>query len=310
LFCLRSDTGWEIRKNSEYRIHASTPRDSAHTQAHFLLQVNAEGHAAEGFRFALDGASLDADFWAKDVLDIPQLKRFRFKYEVRPEDIDLRTNAFTSKWEDLDDLLAHETVSAFEADSNEEENATVRKILESAKSTDKDLGASLRWSLQSNDKKGLKLVLQSLPRPANRLKKDPRLAADSCSTIHLQTFPVNTLMCADFPCLGPQPVLFARDPEAVQSILKKSPEAVHTGRIIFHLKNTKYVIQTVLKSECITILIFGFYLYRTTDSKYKRRNFASFLKSLLEKGVSIIPIFSDETNKQYNTCLYKIFLLF
>jgi len=217
------------------------------------LQVNAEGHAAEGFRFALDGASPDADFWAKDVLDIPQLKRYRFKFEVRAEDIDLRANAFTSKWEDLDDLLAHGTVIAFEANSNEEENATVRKILEEAKTADKDVGASLRWCLQSNEKKGLKLVLQSLPRPANRLKKDPRLAADACATIHLQTFPLTTDMCTDFPCLGPQPILFARDPEAVQAILKKSPEAVHIGKrfkITFYKKcNTLNFIKTKSTQE-------------------------------------------------------------
>ncbi len=124
---------------------------------------------------------------------------------------------------------AHGTVIAFEANSNEEENAAVRKILETAKTTDKDIGASLRWCLQANENKGLKLVLQSLPRPANRLKKDPRLAGDSSSTIHLQTFALTTTMCSDYPCIGPQPVLFARDPEAVQAILAKTPEAVHTG---------------------------------------------------------------------------------
>ena len=182
---------------------------------------------------ALDGAPVDADFWARDILDLPQLRRFRFRFEVAAEEVDLRANAFTSRWEDLDDLLAHGSISAFEADSSEEKNNIVRSILEAGRNIDRDTGASLRWCIQPDGRDKLKLVLQCLPSPASRLKKDSKLSADDISCINLQCFKLKTTFCQDPATRGPKPVLFARDPEAVKTLLTKEPENLHEGNVSY-----------------------------------------------------------------------------
>ena len=225
----RSGESWEVRSHTEYRVYAATPKHDDHTDANLLLQVNACGEAVEGFRVALDGAMIDADFWARDILEVTHLKRFRFRYEIRPEDIDLRPNTFSSKWEDVDDLLAQGTIYAFEGDKKEEKNNIAREMLDAAKHLDTNNGASLRWCVQAEGNRSLKLVLQCLPRPASHLKKDSRLAADMAACINLQTFVLQTNISDEEPCCGPKPVLFARDPEAVAGILEEHPEKIHAG---------------------------------------------------------------------------------
>ena len=212
-------------------MYTATPKQDDHTDANLLLQVNACGQAVEGFRVALDGAIIDADFWARDILEVAHLKRFRFRYEIRPEDIDLRPNTFSSRWEDVDDLLAQGTINAYEGEHRDEKNSIARKMLDAARHLDTNNGASLRWCVQAEGNRGLKLVLQCLPRPASQLKKDSRLAADTATCINLQSFELQSVCSDDQPCCGPKPVLFARDPEAVAAILQEHPEKIHTGNL-------------------------------------------------------------------------------
>jgi hypothetical protein len=226
----RSSMSWEVRSHTEYRVYTATPRQDDHTDANLLLQVNASGQAVEGFRIALDGATVDADFWARDILEVHHLRKFRLRYEIRPEDIDLRPNTFSSKWEDIDDLLAQGSINAYEGDSREEKNAIARKMLDAAKHLDPDNGASLRWCVQAEGNRGLKLVLQCLPRPASQLKKNTSLMADTAGCINLETFQLQTTMSEDEPCCGPKPVLFTKNPEAVVSLLESNPEKLHGGK--------------------------------------------------------------------------------
>ena len=228
-----------MRSHTEYRVYAASPRQAEHTDAHLLLQTNASGQAIEGFRVALDGAAVDADFWARDILEVQHLKKFRLRYEIRPEDIDLRPNTLSSRWEDIDDLLAQGTVSAFEGEGREDKNAIARKMLDAARHLDNDTGASLRWIVQAEGNRGLKLVLQCLPRPASRLKKDSRLNGDDISCINLQTFDLQTVMSEEEPCCGPKPVLFTKDPETVSSTLEQNPEKFHAGNESKFFSNNK-----------------------------------------------------------------------
>ena len=222
---------WEIRRNDQYRVFCSGEENLAELNVHLLLQVNAEGKAVEGFRFAMEGPAVENDIWAQDIFEDPTLGRIRFRYEVRSGAINFRANSFTSKWEDVEELLAHGHLVAFQENTTEDKTAEVRKILEAGRAVDKNFGAGIRWCLQSAGQNELKLVLQSLPRPASQLRRNAHLAGDECPTVHLDTWPVKTTFDAARG-LGPKPVLFARDPATVEGTLQAHPENLKTGKIL------------------------------------------------------------------------------
>ena len=120
--------------------------------------------------------------------------------------------------------------STLQGEGREDKNAIARKMLDAARHLDSDTGASLRWIVQAEGNRGLKLVLQCLPKPASRLKKDSRLNGDDISCINLQTFDLQTVMSEEEPCCGPKPVLFTKDPETVSSTLEQNPEKFHAGK--------------------------------------------------------------------------------
>jgi hypothetical protein len=63
------------------------------------------------------------------------------------------------------------------------------------------------------------------------LRSDPRLSADDSRTIHLESFEAETEEKPDAPGRGPVPVLFARDPTAVEDKLTKHPDRLYAGSI-------------------------------------------------------------------------------
>jgi len=220
---------WKTRRYTEYRIFRSGEETDHTPLVNFLLQTNATGHADEGFRFSVEGPTLEADIWAKDILEVTSLRHIRFRLDTRAADLEFRANSFSSKWEDVEDLLAHVQLIAFQEDSQTDKSPDVRKALETGRNIDGDLGASLRWSLQTNGPEELKIVLQCLPRPASKLRRDSRLAADECPAIHLASWKVKTTFENSGPCLGPRPIIFARAPEEVDAVLQDHPTNLQTG---------------------------------------------------------------------------------
>ena len=226
IFLLSRSCPWDVRRFLEYRSFTSSGAEDD-IQIHLLLHVNATGKTVEAFRWAVNGPSMDFDCSGKDIFKLELLHNFTFRYSMDLENIDIRPNSHTSKWEDLAELLARGTVSALL--HNEDKTAEVRRMLEDVKAANNDFGASFRWAIHAKDKDSMKLVLQCLPLPATKLKRDSRLCTNECPTINIEAVTAASDFTSKGPCRGPTPTLFSRDVEAAKKNLSAHPEALYTG---------------------------------------------------------------------------------
>jgi len=221
---------WEVHKFADYRTFQSSG-SSDQTAIHLLLHVNATGQAVEGFRCTVEGPVITTDFRGTDIFTLELLLDYQFKYDIDAHNVDIKTNCFTSKWQDFEDLLARGFISAYLPGQNDDKASDVRRIFDNVRAGDKEFGASLRWAVQAKDKDSLQLVLQCLPKTANALKRDSRLSTDDCPAINLESTTARTTFSSGNSCKGPKPVLFARDPDQVQKILHGHPEVLYSGKI-------------------------------------------------------------------------------
>jgi hypothetical protein len=153
---------------------------------------------------------------------------------VRPEDVDLRQNCLSSKWKDLEDMVAKGTVLTSLGESLEDAGPEFRACLEGLREDDPEAGAAVRWALQARRAGGLRLVLQGLPATALSLKRNADLSAEEGPAICLDS--VRVLFQAEPAHLagGPSPVLFARDPEAATASLSAHPNNIREGRVAIY----------------------------------------------------------------------------
>lgn len=226
-YLLSRSCPWDVRRFLEYRSFTDSGAEDD-IQIHLLLHVNATGKTVEAFRWAVNGPSMDFDCSGKDIFKLELFHNFTFRYSMDLENIDIRPNSHSSKWEDLSELLARGTVSALV--HNEDKTSDVRKMLEDMRATDSDFGASFRWAIHAKDKDSMKLVLQCLPQSAAKLKRDSRLCSDDCPTINIEAVTTATNFTSKGPCRGPTPILFSRDAEATKKNLNTHPEALYTGK--------------------------------------------------------------------------------
>jgi hypothetical protein len=224
--CLSSCRGipWEVLKSADYRIYQTPHPPRPIPRVTLLLQVDASGHAGEGFRFAVEGGPFDADIWSRDLLDPPALSRYKLRYELKGQDINLRPTSLASKWEDLHVLLGRGVIIAQRLASDEDVTLAFREALAAEKTADPAFGVALRWTIQGTNRGELRLVLQGLPSGARRLRSEPLLSADEAAAIHLEEVEVVANIKEEGACRGPIPVLFARDPEASEAALALHPE--------------------------------------------------------------------------------------
>jgi len=96
---------WEVHKFADYRTFQSSG-SSDQTAIHLLLHVNATGQAVEGFRCTVEGPVITTDFRGTDIFTLELLLDYQFKYDIDAHNVDIKTNCFTSKWQDFEDLLA------------------------------------------------------------------------------------------------------------------------------------------------------------------------------------------------------------
>jgi hypothetical protein len=143
--------------------------------------------------------------------------------------VDIKLNAFSTKWEDWGELLARGSLVAYEGNSTEDRSQEVREFLTKKNSEDPSFGASLRWIIQARSRTGLDLVLQGLPRPAGHLRRG--LTTDHCGAVELARIPLETNMRGEAPCCGPEPILFAKDPTATSAALASDPQILHIGKV-------------------------------------------------------------------------------
>ena len=135
-----------MRRHDEYRIYQSGDEVPDDLTAQFLMQVSPDGKTIQGFRFTLEGPPLQDDIWAQDLFDDATMTPIRFRYKVRADAVAFKANCFTSKWEDVEDLLAHGHLIAYKQNTQEDKTEEVRKFIDAARAVDKGFGAGIRWS--------------------------------------------------------------------------------------------------------------------------------------------------------------------
>ncbi len=196
------------------------------------MQIDPTGHASGGFRVPIWGGHVSTDIWGQDVFEDPALKKYRFRYEVDPYTIDIKSNVFSSRWENWEELLARENLIAFAGSSSTDVTKEARAILQAKMKEDSSYGAAMRWSVQARPGDETWLVLQALPKSASFLRRDGRYTEDDCAAIELGTFRLTTPINNDQPCRGPIPTLFSRDVAKAKEALGERPETLQPGKWI------------------------------------------------------------------------------
>ena len=217
------------------------PEDGS-LQGRLLLSVDASGRLEDHFRIVFGGGqNPSVNFSGTKISDHPALTSFRFKLEVNPENIDLKKNAFTSKWEDLETMVASDKLLV---SSSEETDAgpTFREMWDAAKKSANPPAAAIRWSAQANVAYGFKLSLQALPGTARALRKDARLAKDTTRAVELAAWTATSPMAREGGGVGPLPIIFSPDAAATKANISMHPERLTSGKklkLIVHTLNPK-----------------------------------------------------------------------
>jgi hypothetical protein len=133
--------------------------------------------------------------------------------QVRPEEIELKQNGLSTKWEDIEDQVAKGILLTTKGSSLEDGGLDFRQDFADAKAMNEQLGAAIRWTLQGRRGGGLRLVLQVLPTSA--------LSLDSTRVLYQQE--------PRHLGSGPTPTLFARDPAAAMENLSTHPDNIREG---------------------------------------------------------------------------------
>jgi len=228
-----------VQPHTEYRQLPENTDTDGPVRTTLYVQVDPAGHAGEGFRFPLHGGNISVDIWGQDIFEDTSMHRFRFRYELQAHDIDIRSNAFNSKWENWEELLARGTLTAFSGKNTTDVTSDVRKFFLQKLESRPEFGAALRWSIQARGGEGLWAILQSLPRPAGFLRKDARFTTDYCGAIDVAAIKLTVAFNPDNPCRGPIPTLFSRDVNKTVEELTDNPELLCPGKISKKLRLNK-----------------------------------------------------------------------
>ena len=173
---------YELAPNATFATYNGATRHGAEHEGlggHLLIRVSDHGRLEDHFRVVLSGSEdLSATFTANTLTQNPSLDGYTFSMEVAPENIELRNNSFTSKWQDLESLVAGNKILVSHA-GKQDATADFRADWDAARTSDIPVTAALRWTVQAHAVYGFKLSLQALPSTARSLRKDARLCADT-----------------------------------------------------------------------------------------------------------------------------------
>lgn len=224
---------WEVRPLNEfdaYDVGEGSSNGRHELRSAILAHVSKTGHLDEHFRPVVRGADpIVADFNGSAVTSLAAFTAYRFHMEQHPADVKVKINTFSTKWEDLDALVAADRMRVQLA-NNTEAKEHFRLAVEAAKAADAPLSVAVRWSIQASGAYGLKLVLQAMPASARELRRDARRTADDAAAIALATWSAPADMMTKLVS-GPKPVLFARDPPQALAALAEHPANAKPGEI-------------------------------------------------------------------------------
>jgi hypothetical protein len=136
-----------VKARTLFKAYTSGEEPGNSIKLCLLVQVDDEGRAESHFRFALEGEKQEFDFWSEDIFTSDKLAGFGMKLHLRPEDIAIRQNSTTSKWENLEDLVARGDIIVTLNNSQDDHGARFREAYEAALEEDHELGAAVRWAV-------------------------------------------------------------------------------------------------------------------------------------------------------------------
>jgi len=211
-----------------FRIFQDEEEESEILTARLLVQTTVDGEAEENFRFKTHGGNLECDIWVRDLTPLEALRPFRLRYEERGGAIDLRTDTTASAYEDVANLTANGSIVAYRGAGTEDRTSEFRRLLDEAREANPEAGMSIRWAVRASGPNKTKLVLEGLPAPAKKLKRDSRLSADTTPGVLLKSWPLGGPM-ASSGLGGPIPVLFSAKPDETKTRLDQDPSALKSG---------------------------------------------------------------------------------
>lgn len=222
-------SSWEVRGEEAFEGFPGNSGRDGELAGHLLLMLSDSGRVEDHFRVALTGKrELVHTFMLSELGNFPGLDRFELTYQKAPSDLLFKANSFTTKWENVEDLVATEKLGA-STDEVEDADDAFRAAWASAKASERPPAAALRWSLQAHEAYGFAVVLQGLPVTARALRKDARLTLDAGRTVELASWVAVSPML-EGSLVGPKPLLFA--PEAAEAAVNLGlhPERLEKGK--------------------------------------------------------------------------------
>jgi hypothetical protein len=204
-----------------------------------MARVGSDGRLDDHFQIRLAGSqTITARFAAGQVTSDADLSHYNFVMERRPRDIVMKNNSFTSKWENLEALVAGNRAMAVTED-NANADLEFREAWVRAKAADPTLGVAIRWSVQAHPAYGMRLVLQAMPSTAKDLARDARLSADQAACIVIGSWTATAAMGGEGQLKGPVPTLFSADPVAAEANIKRHPDRLSSGK--YHKNFSSYI---------------------------------------------------------------------
>jgi hypothetical protein len=193
-----------------------------------LVQVRADGRAADHFRVVVFGSSvITTIFPVSALLGIPQAKGLQIMSEWRPAECSPRLDMASTQWTDIEEQLRAKQVALLDANNVAIDEAALTAHLNSACAKKSAIGASFRWAVADGGK--MELQLQGLPLPAKFLTNEPLLRADNTATVLLASHPLNADLFDGCSHAGLVPIFFASDKGAALASITANTATTFEG---------------------------------------------------------------------------------
>jgi hypothetical protein len=223
----------EILPDEQFSVFVGdspTGAEGEELHAHVLVKLSNSGRLKDYHKLVCGGSyNLECRFGAADLIEAENMRHFRLRVERAPEELEFKLNSWSTKWADLDGLVASgKVLVSVEGMADDEATAEFRRQWEAARAAGS--GAALRWVAHANPSYGFNLVLQALPQSARALRRDARLAASHSRGIQLGSWLAASNMGRHGQWEGPRPVFFAHDPAEARANLLAHPSRIETGK--------------------------------------------------------------------------------
>jgi len=206
--------------------HASVPEA---VRADLLVRIDSQGRLEDHFHVAVHGNKPLNTAARLDKVMGPNFRGNVLHAEVVPNKIRCKPNTFTTKWEELIDVVASSRFGVTHNDRPGEEE--FRRAWDEAAKSDQPAKAAVRWTIQAHPRYGFKLLLVAMPATMRELRSNARRCVDNAAGIELASWVAETQMAEAGLWTGPNPLFFAEDPVAARAALEGHPDRLMAGKV-------------------------------------------------------------------------------